>query len=643
MKKRVVFMTTLMCSALLSTFCNVAAKSIQYLPDVKKEMSYAGYWTTDKSLLMTMDEILLQNSLTVSTKETCMYDLKNQPEVVDTVALNKALQTSSKADADYYLGWTYLESDEKATEADYELLISNTQNPEPKENDAVRYGIATRRTNLHTFPSDVAIWDDYNDLECNYQYLVSVNVNEPLVITSVSEDKKFYLAKSICCSGWVPAEDVAICADKEEWLSAWDIPAEKSLLVYGDKVYTEMSASGKETSELLMTMGTVLELADGKNPNELIDNRATYQNYVVYIPVREEDGTYSKKLTLISESEKVHPGGYLPLTRENIVKIAFEALGNTYGWGNWLNADDCSGYIRNIYKCFGLELARNTTWQAAMPMAKVDMKYMCREERLAALNALPAGTILFFSGHEMMYLGRENGKYYVISSAGSMMQPENPSVRQRIRSVVINTLEVKRANGNTWLDELTAAVVPYLPVNSDQLPPYAWYRSGVSFCIKNNLMQGDENKYFNPDRTVTWAELLQILFNMEGRPEQENINQENWYDSAVNWAKELDLIHEADKEFMPGQVVSREEVASVLYRYGQTKGVTSENIEAVNLSLYSDAGEVSDYAVEAMQYALNTGIMVGKTQNTINPKDNTTRAEIAVICTRFFGVVNNVE
>lgn len=618
---------------------NAMAEGIKYLPDVRSEMSHADFWRADDELLMTFDEIAAQNNLTISAKETYMCDLKNQPEVVNTVELNKALLTSSKADADYYLGWTYLESDKIATESDYNKMIENTQDARPKKKDEVLYGVATKRTNLHTFPSDTAIWDDLKDPEFNYQYLASVRVNEPLLITSVSNDGKFYLAKSICCSGWVPAEDVAICKDKTEWISAWDIPNEKSLVVYGDKVYTEMSVTGKETSEVLLTMGTVLELADIENPSELIDNRAVYQNYVVYMPVRNSDGSYAKKLTLISENEKVHIG-YMPMTKNNIISVAFEALGNTYGWGNWLNSDDCSGYIRNIYKCFGLELARNTTWQSAMPMAKVDMQYMCREERISVLDALPAGSVLFFNGHEMMYLGSENGKYYVVSSVGTIMQPENPSLRQRIRSTVISTLDVKRANGNTWLDDLTVAMVPFWSAESSGLHGYAWYHDGVAFCLKNKLMQGDENKFFNPDYSTTWAEFLQILWNMEGKPdvgEDDNTesNQGNWYDAAVKWATETKLIHESIKDFLPDTAITREELASVLYLYAQYKGIDTSKGGDVNVTLFDDASEISEYAVSAMQYVVQTGIISGKTQNTINPKDKTTRAEVAVILERF--------
>ena len=510
----------------------VAVSGVQYLPDVTKEMSQASYWTQENDVLMSYEEAEILNEKTTSAKGTNMYDLANLADTVDGVALNEALITSSNADVAYFLTWTYLEDGERATKEDFDKMIENTQNPDAQKEQKVLYGIATKRTDLRALPSEAAILDSPSDPDTDNQYLVGIRVNEPVVITSKSKDGKYYLAKNVCCSGWIPSDCVAICKDKEEWLSAWNIADEDALVVWGDKVYTEYSNAGKQTSELMLTMGTVLELANDVNPNELIDLRAAYNNHVVWMPVRNEDGSYSKKLTLISESEAVSEG-YLPLTKSNIAKVAFSALGNVYGWGGSLHADDCSGYMRNIYKCFGLELARNTTWQTSMPMGKIDMKNMAKEERIKILDGLPFGTILYFSGHEMMYLGSENGKYYVISSVGTIMQPENPKVRQRISSVAINTLDVKRANGNTWLEELTVAIVPYYSEGDSRLPQYEWYHDGVVYCIKNKIMQGDENKFFNPSKNITWAELLQLLYNMEESKEEAK-DGDKWYTSAVN-------------------------------------------------------------------------------------------------------------
>ena len=620
---------------ILSMTINCMASGVYYLPDVTSEMSSPSFWTNETDILMSYDEIDKLNKETISTKGTNMYDLKNQPEVIDGVALNEAIKKSSQADAQYYLGWTYFESTEKATQEDYDKIIENTQNPDAKKEQKALYAIATKRTELRTFPSNIAIWDDPLDSDLDYQYLASIRVNEPVVITSKSKDGNYYLAKSICCSGWIPADSVAICKDKDEWISAWDIKNENALIVWGDKVFTETSISGAETSDLMLTMGTVLELKKDVNPNELIDNRSAYNNYAVWVPVRNADGTYSKKLTLISEHQKVN-AGFLPLTKANISKVVFTALGNTYGWGGSLNSDDCSGYMRNVYKCFGMELARNTTWQSSMPMAKVDMQYMAKEEKIKYFDTLPFGTILYFNGHEMMYLGERNGKYYVISSVGTIMQPENPSVRQRIRSTIVNTLDVKRANGNTWFDELTVALVPYFGTGENALPEYDWYHDGVAYCLKNKIMQGDENKFFNPTQNITWAELLQILYNMEEtKPEYEFEEDAPWYAGAVKWSEDNKLIYESDKDFNPDSPISRQQLASVLYLYAQFKGYDVSIGEETNILSYDDAFDIYEYAIPAMQYVIGAGIINGKTIGTVNPEDNATRAEIAVILHRF--------
>ena len=618
-----------------SITANVFATGVNYLPDVTSEMSAPSFWTDETDILMSYDEIVKLNAETISTKGTSMYDLKAQLEVVDGIALNEAILKSSQADAKYYLGWTYLESNEKATQEDYDRIIENTQNTYADKEQVVLYGIATKRTELRTFPSEIAIWDDPLDSDLDYQYLSSIRINEPVVITSKSKDGKYYLAKSICCSGWIPVDSVAICKDKEEWLSAWDFGKDDALVVWGDKVFCETSIMGEKTSDLMLTMGTVLELANDIDPNNLIDNRSVYNNFVVWIPVRNDDGSYSKKLALISENNEVSMG-YLPLTKANISKVTFSALGNTYGWGGSLNSDDCSGYMRNVYKCFGLELARNTTWQSAMPMAKISLEYMPKEDRIKVLSELPFGTILYFNGHEMMYLGTQNGKYYVISAVGSMMNPENPSVRQRIRSIVINTLDVKRANGNTWFDELNLALVPYFAKDEDALPKYEWYHDGVAFCLKNKIMQGDENKFFNHDQDITWAEFLQILYNMEEtKPEIELEEGSAWYALAVKWAKESKLVFENDKDFVPESALSREQIASVLYLYSKFKGYDVTVGEETNILSYDDVFEISEYAIPAVQYVLGTRIINGKTASTINPKDSATRAEIAAIIHRF--------
>ena len=116
----------------VGTTVNCLTSGIHYLPDVTREMSSPFFWTNDIDILMSLDEIEKLNEKTVAAEGTNMYDLKNQPEIVDGNKLNEAILKSSQADAEYYLGWTYLECAEKATEEDYAEIIENTQNPDAK-------------------------------------------------------------------------------------------------------------------------------------------------------------------------------------------------------------------------------------------------------------------------------------------------------------------------------------------------------------------------------------------------------------------------------------------------------------------------------------------------------------------------------
>lgn len=642
LRKRSIITLIITVIMILSIPLQAGAAGISYLPDVTSAMSSPSYWTKDDKVLMTWEEIETLNAMNIAEKNTNMNNLLSQPETVNGITLNENLKKSSQADAEYYLKWTYLGEDTLATQEDFDPMIANTQNPNASASQAVRYGVAVHRTELRAFPSEVQIWDDPKDPDFNYQFLVSVRVNEPLVITSVSKDGKYYLAKSVCCSGWVPAEDVAVCRDREEWLSAWDLKPENVLVVYGDKVYTQKSNYSPETSSLLLTMGTVLEIAPVSDPNELIDNRAAYQNYAVWMPIRKEDGSYAKKRTLISEHAAVSEG-YLPMTEKNIAMIAFEALGNNYGWGGSLLSEDCSAYIRNIYKCFGLELARNTTWQQAMPVAKVNMTDMCREERLKVMDSLPLGSILYFSGHEMMYLGSENGKYYVVSAISSIRIPGHTGT-QRIRSIVINTLDIQRASGATWLDCLTTANVPYWGMfegSSYNLPGAAWYHEGVAYCTKKKIMKPYDDGFFYPEGKVTRAQTAQILWNLEKNPKAsapasfDDVAENAWYAEAVAWATENGLMTGHSKTvFSPDASVTREQMAAVLYRYAQYKKYDVSAGENTNILSFSDAEKISEYAVSALQWAAGEGLING-IDGKIVPQGSTTRAQEAVILMRF--------
>ncbi len=269
MKKNAVFLLTLVMviSAIsgipsASGYVQAAGAAVSYLPGVTQEMTLPSYWTSHTeeydALLCTAEEIAKINSSALAAEGSNMHDLKNLPDTFDGAARCASLLKGAAADAKYYLGWTYDETGKKFTQEDFDKIISNCIGPNVEENMPLRYGVAVNRALLTVIPYDGQILDDPADLDFDYQGLVGIRVNEPVAVFTTSADGKYYQVFTSCCSGWVRAEDIAICRDKEQWLSAWDIPAEKRLVFWGDKLYTDYSKNAPETSNILITMATVL-------------------------------------------------------------------------------------------------------------------------------------------------------------------------------------------------------------------------------------------------------------------------------------------------------------------------------------------------------------------------------------------------
>ena len=441
-----------------------SSAAVSYMPGVTDSMSWPDYWVRNDA---SADEVLADwravtslNSAMTAKKECQMYDLKSY-KTVQEEGLPERLYTSAVSEFREYLNGKYWDAyGNVVSEEMMRRITGNIRNEAYNGSHAVQYGIVTRRADLRAYPTEEIVTDEQGDINFDYVQLSSVRVNEPMILLSCTADGSYWYGITSNCGGWVRSDCIALCAGRPEWLGAWDLSEDRTLVVTDNRIYLEESNTDPEISGLMLTQGTMLELIPYVAVPGRITNRSPQQNYAVYVPVRREDGSYAKKQALISQHYGVSIG-YLPLTRRNILRVAFNMLGDAYGWGGMLGAEDCSGYIRGVYRCFGLELPRNTTWQQEAPAVKYDLSGMSDAEKCRILDGLPAGTTLFFRGHEMMYLGAEDGRYYVISSVSSAADPFGPG-RIRIRSVVINSLDMKRPNNSTWLGNLTTAVIPYL-------------------------------------------------------------------------------------------------------------------------------------------------------------------------------------
>ena len=168
--------------------------------------------------------------------------------------------------------------------------------------------------------------------------------------------------------------------------------------------------------------------------------------------------------------------------------------------------------------------------------------------------------------------------------------------------------------------EANAFVNPY-----DDVKPGDWYYSAVEYVTVNGLMNGT-GKGFEPNLATSRAMIWTILARMS---DVNTASSGEWYAVAQQWA----IANGVSDGTMPNGTITREQLAAMLYRYAVSKGMVKGPATA-DLSVFADANSVSSYAVEAMQWAVSTGL-IGGMDGKLNPQGSATRAQVATMLMRF--------
>ncbi|MBQ8836879.1 MAG: InlB B-repeat-containing protein [Clostridia bacterium] len=170
----------------------------------------------------------------------------------------------------------------------------------------------------------------------------------------------------------------------------------------------------------------------------------------------------------------------------------------------------------------------------------------------------------------------------------------------------------------------------------------AWYHLNVDYVLENGLFKGTTETTFAPNGIITRAMMVTVLYRAEGEPTVtgtttfEDVDSNAYYAKAVVWGQQNGIIKGySETEFAPDQNITREQIAAIMHRYAQYKEYDVSVGENTNILSYDDYDSISEYAIASMQYAVGSGLIKGKSESTLNPLDNATRAEIAAILNRF--------
>ena len=249
-------------------------------------------------------------------------------------------------------------------------------------------------------------------------------------------------------------------------------------------------------------------------------------------------------------------------------------------------------------------------------------------------------SICTFSGHSLCvdvpvegtkHEKGKNYKVYIISSDGGVETTYGECVEK---------------NGQLYVSVQTKHLSSFV-VTAIEKAPFTdtvdhWASDAIEYAYNHSIMQGVSETEFAPDNTMTRAMLVTVLYRLENPTEKAkshsftDVKDGAWYADAVSWAAENGIVKGiSETEFAPNEDITREQMAAVLYRYAQYKEQDTSIGENTNILSYTDAMEISEYAIPAMQWMIGAGIMKGETEFTVNPKNVSTRAQVATILMRY--------
>lgn len=427
------------------------------VPFVRANMLYADFWVTLEStpnkIIMSGEEIAEYNAWNAKNCKA-LVDWDSFPDSLTKSELLEYIDSisgSGGALLQYPTQGFCYDNGQALTAEDYQRYSDNLNLDIVKELNQVKFGLVVKRELIRRFPTYDNVRNGGLSPDVNMFVESGAFPNEAVAVLHVSKDGEWYLIRKHDYLAWIPVESVAI-GGRSEVMNF--ISPKEFLVVTGDKIQLDFNPTDKRTSERVYDMGCVLPLAT--DIPEKVARRAPFGTFVVMTPVREPDGSLTIIPALLPRSAEVNLG-FLPYTKGNLLRQSFKFIGERYGWGDMYNGRDCSGIVRSVYSTFGFRMARNGTEQNLQMRGKFwDFSNIDPSEIKSKLSELETGDIMRFPGHTVMFLGRYNGKNYIIHDAsGSSFMVEDGKKSISFWGVGVTPLDDMLGSGKDGLYQST--------------------------------------------------------------------------------------------------------------------------------------------------------------------------------------------
>lgn len=377
--------------------------------------------------------------------------------------------------------------------------------------------------------------------------------------------------------------------------------------------------------------------------NEAVGNGNTFcypmarNGTVDYTQLDEDGDTVSNALTSTYQT----PAGKLDGKTFKVADAEQDDILATFSFDDTAAEQAEEEPVRPVLRARMLRRAVKPTFDATVSVDRSDaskivfhMEDPCKRVNVSLPCSFTDGTVKLgeteildakFDGQTVFFQTDEAGTYVIESKTPVQPKPDD-AVTGIISSIVASGALQPGASASQFTD-LTSG---------------SWYYDGVRCALENGLMTGTSARTFAPDRPVTRAMLVTILWRLAGEPYGrvspfEDVLPGSWYAQAVSWAYDKGIVTGVTAtSFQPGAPVTREQLCAILCRYA---ALTGKNTAAsASLDAFTDRAQVSAYAEASVRWALQAGLLTGVGGGRLAPRSGATRAQLAVLLQRFAGL-----
>ncbi len=445
----------LLCGGLLVQATAVAAPFKTDVPLLQPQQLNPQFWQQQLSqgdnVLLSQAQIAERNQQTFA-QQTEMQQLNRLPASYAAAALKQIVQQVSQIPTAkrFYTDGTALTAPQ--WQAYQAMLAMDTI----KADNPLQFGLVVKRTALRAFPTLDRVVNEQGNADLDRFAETALFVAEPVAVLHRSRDNNWLLVQSFNYTGWVQAADVAIGSRQQVLSYTEQAPF---VVITAAKAHTAFTPEQPALSELQLDMGVRLPLLSAADTGFNVHGQNPAASYIVQLPFRQADGSLQLMPALLPLSTDVSQG-YLPFTEHNLLRQAFKFLGERYGWGHDYNGRDCTGFISEIFRSFGLLMPRNSGQQGQGSYGHNQRfnAQSSQQQKLEAVRQAKVGDLLYFPGHVSMFIGMVQQQPFMIHSVNTLIYPTDNGVYQgRLNGVVVTPLMPLQANTEqSYLDALYA-------------------------------------------------------------------------------------------------------------------------------------------------------------------------------------------